>query len=195
MSEALRARWQEATDQAKAAVQPPAWPAPCWHADLLRAYAFFDTFNQEHFARACPPVWLTVNTRLRRTLARVRPARRHIELSALVLEQVPAALGDLMYHEMVHLWLHSLGQPHGHTPAFRAKLAQRSPDVPRAELRLTWPGQERRVFYRCPNCAVAIGVRRRFGRPMACAACHRAGQGYHLLAECAAPESAASGVA
>ncbi len=75
-------------------------------------------------------------------------------------EEVEATL----LHEMIHLWLHQIGRPGGHTPEFRA-LAEKL-GAPRFAKRM--PPRRERV-YRCPSCGLEARYRRRV--TLACRIC------------------------
>jgi len=169
---------------------PSAPPRPEWVPALLGAYAHFDQFNTTHFDGICPPVRLTINPRLRSAAGRIFPSRRLIELNLHRLEQVPDSLAETVFHEMIHLWLHVRGLPSGHTPEFVAKMAERGHNAVRFGRgpgangqRHDYPGSSRRVVYRCPGCGLEFEVRRRYGRPMACARCLRDNKGTQILVE------------
>lgn len=213
MIERLLARWREADDwqpapalldEARRAARRagyrrwPGFAAPLpakppraeWAPLLLAAYDDFDRLNREHFEGLCPPVRLTINPRLRSAAGRIVPARRTIELNWHRLAQLPESRTETLFHEMIHLWLHTRGLPSGHTADFVAKMAERGHEAVRFGRgqgvngqRHDYPGSTRRVAYRCPGCQQEFEVRRRYGRPMACARCLRAGLGTQLLVE------------
>ncbi|MBI5833607.1 MAG: SprT-like domain-containing protein [Armatimonadetes bacterium] len=213
MSADLLARWREAeawvpppellTDAGRAARRAggrkwagfaplPTCPPPRaeWAPLLLAAYADYDQLNALHFDGLCPPVRLTINPRLRSAAGRIFPSRRLIELNFHRLTQVPDSRAETVFHEMIHLWLHTRGLPSGHTTEFVAKMAERGHEAVRFGRgpgvngqRHDYPGSSRRVAYRCPGCDLEFEVRRRYGRPMACARCLRDDRGTQILVE------------
>lgn len=158
--------------------RPPASEHPRYDALVLAAYELYDQLNAQHFAGVCPPATIGANPRLRRALARALPAVRLIELNPRCLTVQPDLLADLVYHEMVHLWLFTRGRPAGHTPEFRAKLAARPADVAPADITYR-PHHHLRHTYACPACGLTFTRRRRYSRPAYCAPCHHAGRGAH----------------
>lgn len=160
------------------ALEPP--PAAAEAGVLLAAYADFDRLDAEHFEGRCPPVKMTINHRLKSTGGRIDTKRRLLELNWYRLSELPETRIETVFHELVHLWLYALGLPCGHTPLFRAKMAERGhisihygvagdPKGPRH----AYPGSDRRVIYRCPACGHEYRRRQRFSRPMLCGVCLR----------------------
>lgn len=148
-----------------------------WAETLLAAYAEVDQFNEDHFGGLCPPVIIVVNTRLRSIGARIFPSTRLMELNPRRLEQLPDSRTEIVFHELIHLWLHTQGLPSGHGPEFRAKMRERGHTSTRLKERHEYPGSDRRVVYRCSGCQREILVRRRYSRAMACKLCWDAGRG------------------
>lgn len=202
--EAVLRRWREWRAWTPPAPPPrarPGWPgfrpAPMdlvpppteWLADILGAYAEYDLLNATHFGGTCPPVKITVNPRLRATAGLVLTDQRIIELNGHRLRELPAVRIETVFHEMIHLWLYCQGLPAGHTEAFRAKMRERGHRSVRYGVegdpkgpRHAYPGSDRRVLYRCPECGLEWERRRRYGRPAYCRVCYEAGRGRHRVA-------------
>lgn len=166
---------------------------------LLGGYAEFDQLNLRHFNDLCPPVKLVCNARLRSTAARIDTLRRVLELNPGRLTALPETRVETIFHEMIHLWLYAQGWPSGHTPRFRAKMAERGhvsfgygrDGDPKGPLH-AYAGSEPRVVYRCPKCGQQFPRRRRYAQPMACGGCFRAGRGRHRLVEMGVASAARS---
>lgn len=163
-------------------------PPPDWWPAILAAYDDVDQLNPVHFNDLCPPVRIELNPRLRTTAGRIRTDHRILELNAYRLQELPETRTETVFHELIHLWLYARGLPAGHNPLFRAKMAERGHATfrygvegdPKGQ-RHSYPGSDRWVVYRCPNCDQRYRRRRRFRRPMLCGPCLERGGGRHRL--------------
>lgn len=163
-------------------------PADGEAEQILAAYEEYDRLNAEHFGGLCPPVKIVINPRLRSTGGRMEARQRVLELNGYRLAEYPETRIEVVFHEMIHLWLYTLGLPAGHTETFKAKMAERGhtsirygvPGDPKGP-RHAYPGSDRRVVYRCPHCQHTYHRRRRYGQPMLCGRCLRQGHGEHRI--------------
>ncbi len=209
----LQQRWRAARDWqpdpelvARAARTYPSWagrPWPGFAPDpfrlaplpdfaqigyLLQAYEDFDALNRDHFESRCPLVKMVINPRLRSTGGRIDTRLRVLELNFYRLLDVPESRTEVVFHELIHLWLYAHGLPAGHSAHFKAKMAERGhtsihfgvPDDPKGQ-RHAYPGSDRRVIYRCTHCHQEYVRRRAYARPMLCGHCLHGGQGRHRI--------------
>lgn len=162
-------------------------PEPAEQSPPDELSALYDELNDRYFDRILPPCELKWSRRLTRAAGTIRCERRLITLSVPLLvepyREVGAAfeicgvtcasfeeaLREILKHEMIHLWLYVQKLPHGHTPAFRAKA--RAIGQPRTRHNIALPPPTSGWVYRCAACASELHRRRRFSRPVACAAC------------------------
>jgi hypothetical protein len=156
-------------------------------AELQNLYC---QFNAEYFDGALPPCKLTWSRALTRAAGNIDVRRREIKLSVPLLieafiseslfapeysicgvpcENSERAIGEILKHEMIHLWLFEKGLPHGHTPEFRRKAHELGQPQTRHSIAL--PKPHRGWEYSCANCGDVFARRRRYGRPAACANC------------------------
>lgn len=91
------------------------------------------------------------------------------EICGVFCDSRQTALEEILKHEMIHLWLHQQGLPSGHTARFRLKARQIG--QPKTRHGIARPHPKSGWIYSCKRCAAQITRRRRFGRPVACAAC------------------------
>lgn len=149
--------------------------------------ALYDRLNGEFFENRLPPCQIKWSRQLTRAAGNIDVRNRIIKLSVpllidayategasyeicgIVCESREQAAEEILKHEMIHLWLHELGLPSGHTAAFRAKA--RSIGQPRTRHGITRPAPRSGWIYTCPRCDSQITRRRRFGRPVACGQC------------------------
>lgn len=91
------------------------------------------------------------------------------EICGVVCRSSDEAIVEIVKHEMIHLWLHVQGLPSGHTPDFRTKARRMGQPKTRHQIDIPRPRQG--WEYSCPICRSTFVRRKRFGRPVACAAC------------------------
>jgi predicted SprT family Zn-dependent metalloprotease len=144
---------------------------------LAELRAHFSTVNACKFSGVLPRTSLVVNRRLRALTGRVFYDEKLIELSHYHLVQ-PYGRDQAfktLEHEMLHLYLDTIGQSPGHTPTFK-RLAR--------DLEISvWHGlpyPKNRVptvlhMYECPVCGKRISRNRRLSeiRRNACGDCCR----------------------
>ncbi|MCC7492239.1 MAG: SprT-like domain-containing protein [Fimbriimonadaceae bacterium] len=155
---------------------------------LVAAYDDYDQLNEAHFAGVLPPLRIRINPRLRSLGGRIDPRRRDLELNYFRLEELPATRVEVVFHELIHLWLYTRGLPAGHTAEFRRKMLERGhcsirygvPGDPKGP-RHAYPGSDRRVVYHCPHCERQYTRRAAYRQPMLCGSCLREGRGHHRI--------------
>lgn len=155
--------------------------------DLQRLYA---ELNLAHFEGVLPPCKISWSRQLTRTAGNIDVRRRIIKLSVPLLvdafsvrslfgpeyivcgvtcTSADEAMREILKHEMIHLWLHELNLPSGHTHQFRHKARELGQPRTRHDIQLPSPRQG--WMYFCPVCNDSFHRRRRYGRPVACARC------------------------
>ncbi len=153
-------------------------------SELPELYA---RINARWFQNELPPCQLKWSRQLTRAAGNIDVKNRLIKLSvpllidAFALENAgfeicgvfcdckAVALEEILKHEMIHLWLHERGLPSGHTAQFRLKARQIG--QPKTRHGIARPLPKTGWIYCCARCQSQITRRRRFGRPVACAAC------------------------
>lgn len=162
------------------------------NASLPDATPIYAALNREFFDGILPLCEIRWSRRLTRAAGNIRVQSRVISLSVPLLIDAFAdgathevcglaacdgetALGEILKHEMIHLWLHIKKLPCGHTPAFRAKA--REIGQPKTRHGIALPPAKNGWIYRCGHCHAQIPRRRRMSRVGACAACCRSYNG------------------
>lgn len=170
--------WNEATARAERVVAN-GLPLPIVRIEWNQIDDFFDTLfdraNAELFRSSLPPCRRTWNRRFRSVAGRIECRSRTIELSSAHFEACGvAALGAVLIHEMIHLYLFEQRMPYGHNSAF--KIMSRSAGLPSVYHELPLPTRLKRQrswhLYRC-SCGIELRSRVRFRTPRACASCCR----------------------
>jgi predicted SprT family Zn-dependent metalloprotease len=143
---------------------------------LLRLVAHYRTANIELFESQLPGGYgIAWNRQLRRLSGRITYQARLIELSLYHFRTYGYADAvATLEHEMLHLYLHVLGQPSGHSRLFKELAARLGIRVfhqnsyPRNRL------PRHRHVYECPACSRMVFRRRLFRhRELACGVCCR----------------------
>jgi len=160
----------------------------------------YNESNAQHFDGVLPPCRIVWSRQLTRAAGNIQVKTRLIKLSAPLLpetfantslfsceslvcgvrcDNAQSAAREILKHEMIHLWLHVRGLPHGHTAAFRAKARQLGQSSIRHEIEVPLPKSG--YVYSCPHCTREYSRRRRYGRARACGPCCKAFNGgfYH----------------
>ncbi|RYG61462.1 hypothetical protein EON80_23900 [bacterium] len=158
--------------------------------------ALYDRINSEYFEDRLPPCQIKWSRQLTRAAGNIDVRNRVIKLSVPLLVDSYASEGvsyeicgvkcesrehatwEILKHEMIHLWLHELGLPSGHTAAFRAKA--KAIGQPRTRHGIARPVPKSGWLYTCPRCEAQVTRRRRFGRPVACGGCCKKYCGGHF---------------
>jgi predicted SprT family Zn-dependent metalloprotease len=131
--------------------------------------------NREKFNAALPePYRIVLNPHLRRLTGRITYGLGLIEISQFHFRQygIDDAVRTLE-HEMLHLYLHTLGKPSGHNTLFKELAGALDIRVfhdnpyPRNQ-----PPRHRHV-YECPACGRMVFRRRLQGHRLACGECCR----------------------
>jgi predicted SprT family Zn-dependent metalloprotease len=120
---------------------------------------------------------IEINPLLRRLTGRISYRERLIEIAQYHL--VRYGLGDAiatLEHELLHLYLHTLGLPSGHTKDFRRLAAKKGIRVFHANPYPRNRAAPTRCLYECPACGRIVSrMRRSAGRHrLACGPCCRA---------------------
>jgi predicted SprT family Zn-dependent metalloprotease len=145
---------------------------------LRELYTHYQRVVDDKFEGRIPRDYrIAFNGHLRRLTGRITYAQRLIEISRYhySVYGLPDAVATLE-HELLHLYLHEIGRPSGHTPEFKRLAAARQIRVFHAndypKNRLT----SYRYLYECPACHRLVSrVRRvRDGTGLACGICCRA---------------------
>src|SRR5215471_8517527 len=90
-------------------------------AALPQLSAHYDWANREKFAAALPTDYtIEFNPLLRRLTGRITYGWKLIEISSFHFRQYGLADAvQTLEHEMLHLYLHTLGEPSGHNMLFK----------------------------------------------------------------------------
>jgi hypothetical protein len=150
----------------------------------------YHQLNHQYFDAALPPcsiIWSRQLTRAAGNIDVYRPLMKlsqpllvdayiskglfppEYEICGVRCQSSEEAIREIVKHEMIHLWLHEQGLPSGHTAEFRAKARQMG--QPKTRHQIETPKPRSGWEYSCPVCKSTFTRRRRFGRPVACAAC------------------------
>jgi SprT-like protein len=119
---------------------------------------------------------IVFNPYLRRLTGRITYSQRLIEISRYHFARygMKDAVATLE-HELLHLYLHVLGRPSGHTKAFKRLAAKKGIRVFHAN---AYPANRRspyRYLYECPSCQRMVSRQRRVSgaHGLACGICCR----------------------
>lgn len=144
---------------------------------LAELRAHYALINRVKFSGLLPEATITVNPRLKAFTGRILYDLRRIELSLYHLMQPygRAQAFQTLEHEMLHLYLDTLGQPAGHTPTFKRLAAELSIPIWHA---FPYPRNRHPTtihVYKCPSCNKHVVRTRRLSaiRRSACAHCCR----------------------
>lgn len=145
-------------------------------AALTELYAHYEKCNREKFAGALPSNYtIEFNPLLRRLTGRITYGWKLIEISSYHFRQY--GLADAMQtleHEMLHLYLHTLGKPSGHNLLFKSAARALGIRVFHANPYPRNQVQRHRYLYECPSCRRMVTRRRHAEHnPLACGACCR----------------------
>jgi len=146
-------------------------------AVLERLHAHYQVANRDKFGGILPADYtIVINPLLRRLTGRIGYRPRVIEISGFHLraygyEDARATLE----HEMLHLYLHTLGHPSGHTPRFKRLARGLGIRVFHANPYPQNRPSRHRYVYECPACSRMVFRQRAHQRaPLACGVCCRA---------------------
>ena len=142
---------------------------------------------QEHYRRVAEDKFdgkiprdfrLVFNPHLRRLTGRITYSERLIEISEfhVVKYGFKDAIATLE-HELLHLYLHTLGRPSGHTKEFKRLAAKKGIRVYHANEYPKNRSTPFRYLYECPSCERLVSRVRPVGKRLACGSCCRAHAG------------------
>lgn len=144
---------------------------------LDRLYAHYELANRQKFDDTLPTSYrIEFNRYLRRLTGRVTYGLRLIEISLYHYQHYgyEDAVRTLE-HEMLHLYLHTLGKPSGHNALFKQLAGQLGIRVFHDNPYPRNRDSRERYVYECPSCRrMVFRKRRSCGRLLACGICCRA---------------------
>ena len=124
------------------------------------AQQFYTELNAGYFEGKLPACKIEVSRRLSRTAGKIWPKLRLMRLSLSYHHRYGLEeLRNTILHEMIHLWLYEQKLPSGHTPRFRAKLAEVG--LTGRVTALPIPPRPYKYIYGCPGCQREISTRRK----------------------------------
>jgi predicted SprT family Zn-dependent metalloprotease len=141
---------------------------------LLRAH--YDRINAEKFDRLLPPDYeIAFNPLLRRLTGRITYSQRLIEIATFHFREYGYADAvQTLEHEMLHLYLHTLGKPSGHNALFKAAARDLGIRVFHANPYPQNRAPRHRYLYECPSCQRMVFRKRPQDRhAIACGVCCR----------------------
>jgi predicted SprT family Zn-dependent metalloprotease len=141
---------------------------------LLREH--YDKANREKFDRILPTDYeLVFNPLLRRLTGRITYGLRLIEIASFHFREY--GYGDAVQtleHELLHLYLHTLGKPSGHNALFKAAARDLGIRVFHANPYPQNRSPRHRYLYECPSCRRMVFRKRPQDRhAIACGVCCR----------------------
>jgi len=149
-------------------------------AVLTHLYAHYARANREKFGDLLPGDFAVVfNPLLRRLTGRITYGWKLIELSLWHFREYGLADAEqTLEHEMLHLYLHTLGKPSGHNTLFKAAALQRGIRVFHANAYPKNRATRHRYVYECPACGRMVFRKRAERRhTIACGVCCRSSAG------------------
>jgi predicted SprT family Zn-dependent metalloprotease len=143
---------------------------------LLRLHAHYEVINGVKFDGILPRDYrIEFNPLLRRLTGRITYGWRLIEISTFHFRQYgyPDAVQTLE-HEMLHLFLHTLGKPSGHNLLFKQTARSLGIRVFHANAYPRNRTPRHRYLYECPSCGRMVFRQRPTERhAIACGVCCR----------------------
>lgn len=117
---------------------------------------------------------IALNPKLRRLTGRITYGLKLIELSSFHVRTYgyPDAVATLE-HEMLHLYLHTLGRPSGHTSLFKDVARSKEIRVFHANPYPKNRTSRQRYVYECPACQRMVFRKRPHPHGLACGVCCR----------------------
>ncbi|MDB4969655.1 MAG: hypothetical protein JWN44_5344 [Myxococcales bacterium] len=144
--------------------------------DLARLYEHYRQMNQEKFDSLLPRDYtIQFNPLLRRLTGRITYSWKLIEISEFHYRQYGYADAvATLEHEMLHLYLHTLGKPSGHNVLFKKAAEQLGIRVFHANPYPKNRAPRHRYVYECPSCGRMVFRKRPQERhAIACGVCCR----------------------
>jgi predicted SprT family Zn-dependent metalloprotease len=119
---------------------------------------------------------ITFNPLLRRLTGRITYSQRLIEISTFHFREYGLAdAQQTLEHEMLHLYLHTLGKPSGHNTLFKEAARVLGIRVFHANAYPRNRAPRHRYVYECPSCQRMVFRKRHRGHnAIACGVCCRA---------------------
>jgi predicted SprT family Zn-dependent metalloprotease len=141
---------------------------------LLRAH--YHEINAAKFDGLLPPDYaIAFNPLLRRLTGRITYSQRLIEIATFHFREYGYADAvQTLEHEMLHLYLHTLGKPSGHNALFKAAARDLGIRVFHANPYPQNRASRHRYLYECPSCRRMVFRKRPQDRhAIACGVCCR----------------------
>jgi predicted SprT family Zn-dependent metalloprotease len=143
---------------------------------LPRLYSHYARINDDKFDGHLPADYrIGFNPLLRRLTGRITYGCRLIEVSLFHFRQYGLSDAEqTLEHEMLHLYLHTLGKPSGHNRLFKHLAAQLGIRVFHANAYPKNRAARHRYVYECPACGRLVFRKRPQERhAIACGVCCR----------------------
>jgi predicted SprT family Zn-dependent metalloprotease len=143
---------------------------------LARLREHYDQTNREKFDGVLPDDYaLEFNPLLRRLTGRISYGLRLIEISSYHFRQYGYDDAvQTLEHELLHLYLHTLGKPSGHNALFKAAARDLGIRVFHANAYPQNRSPRHRYLYECPSCRRMVFRKRPQDRhAIACGVCCR----------------------
>jgi predicted SprT family Zn-dependent metalloprotease len=143
--------------------------------DVAELQLLFAQYNWMHFAGEIPSYRIAYNARFSNLAGRISHKPPLIELSPKHLAGKPGDLRETLLHEMIHAWLHALGQSSGHTPAFKKKMRELGLSSIYHDLGRAAPLNEstKRYIVRCEKCTMEVLRKKKPSANLVCARCRK----------------------
>ncbi len=142
---------------------------------VRRLYEHYQRANRQKFDGVLPLDYqIRFNPYLRRLTGRITYGMRLIEISEYHYRQY--GFGDAvatLEHELLHLYLHTLGKPSGHNLLFKRTAVQLGIRVFHDNPYPRNRASRHRYVYECPSCQRMVFRRRRRDDALACGVCCR----------------------
>jgi predicted SprT family Zn-dependent metalloprotease len=145
-------------------------------AALPRLYEHYEQTNRDKFDRVLPSDYaIEFNPLLRRLTGRITYGWRLIEISLWHFREYGYDDAvQTLEHEMLHLYLHTLGKPSGHNELFKRAAEQLGIRVFHANPYPKNRAPRHRYVYECPACGRMVFRKRPQERhALACGVCCR----------------------
>jgi predicted SprT family Zn-dependent metalloprotease len=135
----------------------------------------FAQYNFVHFDGEIPTYRIAYNARFSNVAGRITYKPPLIELSPKHLHGKPDELRQTLLHEMIHAWLHALGENAGHTPKFKRKMRELGLTSIYHDLGSAAPlnPSTKRYILRCEKCGMEALRRRKPAPHVVCARCRK----------------------
>jgi predicted SprT family Zn-dependent metalloprotease len=147
--------------------------------DVAELQLLFAQYNLMYFGGEIPSHRIAYNARFANLAGRVTYKPPLIELSPKHLAGKPEELRETLLHEMIHAWLHALGENPGHTAKFKKKMREIGLRSIYHDLGTATPLNEstKRYILRCEKCTMEVLRKKKPSPHLVCARCRK-----HLIA-------------